>query len=264
MSVPRLTFLYPHLFKSVTTSDPSLIRRCPRFLSKKEGRAAGFASTSISKQETYAQRYGPANEPHPPTQLPLSNSPGSSGKEDPKSLSTVIEKEVKTPPSALKQDDQKARPASKDPEKEAEKPTPEKPSTSSVSSSTAPSNQATALDASESHPKEQSATPTRKTSLEVAEAKPMERLLQMGSPDEEHKLPHLHAPPYIHHFDTFTLVRDLEKGGFTQAQSVTLMKAVRSLLALNLDVAREGLISKSDIENVPLPMPSFSAKPQTT
>ena len=261
MSVPRLTFLYPHLFKSVKTSDPSLIRRCSRPLPKKKGRTAGFASTSISKQETYAQRYGPANEPHPPPQLPLSNSPGPGGEEEPKSLSTVIEKEVKTPPSALKQDDQKAQPAT-DPEKEAEKPTPERPNTSPAPSSSAPSKQATKLDASESHPKEQSDTPTQETtSLGVAEAKPMERLLQMSSPDEEHKPPHLHAPPYIHHFDTFTLVRDLEKGGFTQAQSVTLMKAVRSLLALNLDVAREGLISKSDIENVPLfPYPSFPTK----
>ena len=244
MSVPRLTFLYPHLFKSVKTSDPSLIRRCPPLLPKKQGRTAGFASTSTSKQETYAQRYGPANEPHPPPQLPLTKSSGPGGKEEPKSLSTVIEKEVKTPPSALKQDEQKAQPA-KDPEIEAEKPIPEKPSPSLASA-----NQATALDASESHPKEQSETPTRESSVGVAEAKPMERLLQMESPDEEHKPPHLHAPPYIHHFDTFTLVRDLEKGGFTQAQSVTLMKAVRSLLALNLDVAREGLISKSDIENV--------------
>ncbi|KAL8648626.1 MAG: hypothetical protein Q9226_005911 [Calogaya cf. arnoldii] len=41
----------------------------------------------------------------------------------------------------------------------------------------------------------------------------------------------------------------LQKGGFTQAQSVTLMKAVRGLLATNLDVARAGLISKSDVEN---------------
>ncbi|KAI9837162.1 MAG: hypothetical protein M1838_004885 [Thelocarpon superellum] len=66
---------------------------------------------------------------------------------------------------------------------------------------------------------------------------------------ETHKPPHLHAPPYVHHFDTYTLVRDLERGGFTQDQSVTAMKAVRGLLALNLDVAKEELVSKSDVEN---------------
>ena len=46
------------------------------------------------------------------------------------------------------------------------------------------------------------------------------------------------------------MVRDLERGGFSQDQSVTAMKAVRGLLALNLGVANEGLVSKSDVENV--------------
>ena len=69
---------------------------------------------------------------------------------------------------------------------------------------------------------------------------------------------HLHAPPYVHHFDTYTLVRDLEKGGFTQDQSVTMMKAVRSLLAVNMDVAIEELVSKSDIANVWIPCQAVS------
>ena len=71
---------------------------------------------------------------------------------------------------------------------------------------------------------------------------------------DEHKPPHLQAPPYVHHFDTYSLVKDLEKGSFTQDQSVTLMKAVRGLLAINLDVAKEGLVSKSDVENVRAPL----------
>ena len=84
--------------------------------------------------------------------------------------------------------------------------------------------------------------------------KPLETVLHMEAPtaskSDEHKHSHLHASPYVHHFDTYTLVRDLEKGGFTQEQSVTVMKAVRSLLAVNLDVAKEELVSKSDIANV--------------
>jgi len=71
-----------------------------------------------------------------------------------------------------------------------------------------------------------------------------------SSRSDEHKPPHLQAPPYVHHFDTYSLVKDLEKGSFTPDQSVTLMKAVRGLLAINLDVAKEGLVSKSDVENV--------------
>ena len=134
--------------------------------------------------------------------------------------------------------------------KESEKPVKEaSPDSSAINTgvvATKSPERSTELDAAESHPKEQLVMPNKG----IAEVKPLERVLQMDSPDEEHKPPHLHAPPYVHHFDTFTLVRNLENEGFTQAQSVTLMKAVRSLLALNLDVARESLVSKSDVENV--------------
>ena len=104
-------------------------------------------------------------------------------------------------------------------------------------------------DAAESHPREPADGPIREGA-----SQPLETVLQMEPPtttgSEEHKHPHLHAPPYVHHFDTFTLVNDLEKGGFTLDQSVTLMKAVRSLLAINMELARDGLVSKSDVENV--------------
>lgn len=84
---------------------------------------------------------------------------------------------------------------------------------------------------------------------------PIETVLQMPAPESvekenERKPPHLQTPPYVHHFDTYTLVQQVEAGGFTMDQSVTAMKAVRGLLAQNLDVAREGLVSKSDVENV--------------
>ena len=84
---------------------------------------------------------------------------------------------------------------------------------------------------------------------------PLETVLQMPppeSPEEKNasKPPHLQTPPYVHHFDTYTLVQQVEKGGFTTDQSITAMKAVRGLLALNLDVAKAGLVSKYDVENV--------------
>ena len=244
MSIPRLNFLYPHLFHSIKTSEPIISRRSLR-AHPKQGCSAGFSSTARSKQETYAQRYGPANEPIPPSQLPTSPPQSSANKEEPESLSTAIEKEVKAAPP-LKQDAKQNPPTSKELEQPVKEVTPE---VSKLKMDTvAPKSQErpTELDAAESHPKERLAVPSKG----IAEAKPLERVLQRESPDEEHKPPHLHAPPYVHHFDTFTLVRNLEKEGFTQAQSVTLMKAVRSLLALNLDVAREGLVSKSDVENV--------------
>ncbi|KAF2097070.1 hypothetical protein NA57DRAFT_14725, partial [Rhizodiscina lignyota] len=84
---------------------------------------------------------------------------------------------------------------------------------------------------------------------------PIETVLQMPSPAEsaaeekKQKPPHLQPPPYVHHFDTYSLVQDLEKGNFKYGQSVELMKAMRSILAENLGVARDGLVSKSNVEN---------------
>lgn len=81
---------------------------------------------------------------------------------------------------------------------------------------------------------------------------PMDAVLHMEPPENakpEDKPPHLTPPPYVHHFDSYSLVKQLEEGGYTQDQAITAMKAVRTLLAHNLDVAQGGLISKSDVEN---------------
>lgn len=78
-----------------------------------------------------------------------------------------------------------------------------------------------------------------------------------SSSDNNHHHPHLEASPYEHHFDTYTLVQDLCKPAeqadqdpaFTSEQAITLMKAIRMMLAQNLDLAKDGLVSKSDTEN---------------
>jgi len=83
---------------------------------------------------------------------------------------------------------------------------------------------------------------------------PLEQILETEKPTEgakdELNIPHLHPPPYVHNFDSYTLVKEVEKGGFTPEQAITAMKAVRMLLANNLEVAKNGLVSKSDVENV--------------
>ncbi|CAK7273437.1 hypothetical protein SEPCBS57363_005650 [Sporothrix epigloea] len=61
--------------------------------------------------------------------------------------------------------------------------------------------------------------------------------------------PHLAPPLYVHHFDSYSLVKQLEEGGYRKEQAVTAMKAVRSLLAQHLDLAQTSLVSKSDVEN---------------
>lgn len=78
---------------------------------------------------------------------------------------------------------------------------------------------------------------------------PLNEVLLMDPPADL-SIPHLHPPPYVHNFDSYTLVKEVEKGGYTPEQAITSMKAVRMLLAENLEVAKEGLVSKSDVENV--------------
>ena len=257
MSVPRLIFLYPHLFKSVRVRETSL----PHQHLRPRRKARQKACLSISarcRQETYAQRYGSANEPNPPPPLPeppVSLPEDSSN--DPKSLANAIEKEVQSP--SAKPDDSKKAGSSKTAKREKQPPLESKQevkaATAARRSELQHAENTVRVDAAESHPKE---LPPQAPQEMVD--KPLDHVLQMDSP-EEHKPPHLQAPPYVHHFDTFTLVKDLEKGGFTQAQSITLMKAVRSLLAINLDVAREGLVSKSDVENVRNSLLTFHACP---
>ncbi|KAL2213194.1 hypothetical protein CC79DRAFT_1316036 [Sarocladium strictum] len=75
---------------------------------------------------------------------------------------------------------------------------------------------------------------------------PLEAVLHMAPPRQH---PHMAPPPYVHHFDTYSLVKQLGDGGYSQAQAIEVMKGVRAILAQNLDVAQESLVSKSDVEN---------------
>lgn len=89
---------------------------------------------------------------------------------------------------------------------------------------------------------------------------PMETILHMGPPSDYQespgpgpgpppKPPHLSPSPYVHHFDSYSLVKQLAGGGWTPVQAITAMKAIRGILAANLEVAQAGLVSKSDVEN---------------
>lgn len=69
------------------------------------------------------------------------------------------------------------------------------------------------------------------------------------SPSLHNGPPHIDKPRYIHHFDTYGLVRRLHAGDWTQPQAITLMKSMRLLLGDNLSKASQALVSKSDVEN---------------
>lgn len=63
------------------------------------------------------------------------------------------------------------------------------------------------------------------------------------------KAPHIERPKYVHHFDTYGLVQRLVDGGWGEHRAITTMKAVRLMLADNTDLAKEALVSKSQLEN---------------
>ncbi|PHH72667.1 hypothetical protein CDD80_4390 [Ophiocordyceps camponoti-rufipedis] len=81
-------------------------------------------------------------------------------------------------------------------------------------------------------------------------AEPGQMMAMVESPRLRRTQPQMAAPPYVHHFDSYSLVKQLQKGGYTEEQATTAMKGIRALLATNLDVAQESLVSRSDVENV--------------
>ena len=244
MAAPYLLFLYPTLFRAVESSTTA---RSATYLKSNIIRKHYHASTS-HRQETFAQRYGPAAEQLPPT-----------------IMSKAQTEQMKKPPENEKPVSKAAKPKN-EPERKADVHK-SKPNNSSASS---PESLPQILDIdpdpqpSSTDPKALEAEAQRmQDNAQAAQSKPtpLEKVLQVkapagsgASPTEgqpgSSKTPHLHAPPYVHHFDSFGLVKDLEKGGFRLNQAETLMKAVRGLLAVNLDVAKEGMVSKSDRENV--------------
>ncbi|GME40458.1 MOZ protein represents a chromatin-associated acetyltransferase [Neofusicoccum parvum] len=79
------------------------------------------------------------------------------------------------------------------------------------------------------------------------ESNPLEAVLRMPAPSS--RPVHLTTPRYVHHFDTWSLVKQLAGSGFKEDQSITLMKAIRAQLNDNMELARAGLVGKSDVEN---------------
>ncbi|KMU76932.1 hypothetical protein CISG_05974 [Coccidioides immitis RMSCC 3703] len=227
MATPRLPFLYPNLLRSVRSCEPTT-HRSIRFPPAQ--RSVGFHSGPACEQQTYQQRYGPAAEPH------LRPPPWSTGKGDilpPDNSATKGEKQVNG--SAQAQGSKGSGPADSEATAEAstQKDTDHDPDVDSLGSVFQMPDAASMASSSSS-----SSSP------------PAESMSLMHSPgSESNRPPHLSPPPYVHHFDTYSLVKDLGNGGFTDKQSVIIMKAIRGILADNLEVARNGLMSKSDFEN---------------
>ena len=224
MATPRLPFLYPNLFRSVKSCEPSTWRSIRSPPTQRRCRKARLHTSLRRAQEVVPQRYGPAaGEPRlPPPSRPAE--PLFSNQQEPKKGATKSEpegKEIKPQPS----------------EGVESEPKPTQPETRQAKS-----------------PEEkEKAKLVHQEETQFEPQKALDMVLQIPSPSEvkgkAEKHPHLEASPYEHHFDTYSLVQDLIKHGYTEDQAVTLMKAIRLMLAVNLDLAKEGLVSKSDTEN---------------
>lgn len=255
MAAPRLPFLWPILFKTAEI-QPSLrsARAAARF-------RAYRATPAQRQQETIPQRYGSANEPPPHLGGGRGFGPPIKQAQEQTKLPKIGEKLQKDGEQEVKADradraEEKAAQQSKEPATVDE-------------SQASPIRGDPMLDASESHPPKEPPSAPR-----VPEDKPLDSLLDAVPGPSEHqretkqeksgeehdsvsfdehsppiRAPHIDTPRYVHHFDTYGLVKRLEEGGWDEVHAVTIMKAVRLMLADNMDLAREALVSKSMVEN---------------
>lgn len=257
MAAPKLPFLYPNLFRSVRSCEPVTIYRpvrCP--LRTNNGSHQCFHSSQAHGQDTPHQRYGPAAEPRlPPPPKPKGGALQSEHKSRRKSANKTNNSQ---PRSSNGSSERAGRDSTKQSSSDAG------PLTNSKISGPGARRSGTNKGPDSKSDEESKAD---SESANASEDDPLPQFFRVSesqippvptggslppatvSNPEGQKPPPLSPPPYVHHFDTYTLVKDLEKGGFSEHQSVSIMKAVRGLLADNLDIARGGLVSKSDVEN---------------
>ena len=225
MATHRLPPLYVNISLAIRSCRPNTYRSI-RDATRSTSKRGQLHTSRRLAQEAYPQRYGPAaSSSLPPPSKPTE--PFLPSQDQPPKKET-----------AKREDERHDDNTKPQPPKEAASPTKQK----------AESPKELKADG-----KEDGATP------EVGDGKPLQNreldmVLSIPSPsemkgDNHRHHPHLTASPYEHHFDTYSLVQQLAVEGFTLEQSVTVMKAIRLMLAVNLDLAKEGLVSKSDTEN---------------
>lgn len=252
MSTARLTFLYPHLFRSARNGESAVqtirIRKRAKAPPPRYQVARSFATTNV-RRDTLVERHGKAVEPF----LEKGEAPESvkvyTPEPEKKAGTTIPESQTESEQSETEeaQDDMPRNAETKD------------PSTLLLSeelqaASKIPGDAGSPL--REDMDGQDVPIQLQQAAINTTDtATPLDNVLHMPPPESQEeedaaKPPHLQTPPYVHHFDTYTLVQQVEAGGFTPEQSITAMKAVRALLADNLELARASLVSKSDVENV--------------
>lgn len=247
MSTPRLTFLYPFLFAPVTKTPFS------RDVSR-TGRQVFRTASKRSQTATKPIRYGKANEPPPylaGAKGIAAVLPGQQAPTDAKALPQPTKKDIDTagPKDASAEVPLRASTLPESPVLDASESQPLAPP------SPAPRiPHSNPLETVLNMPSSDSTRPSSSASKDQQQQEPLTDLQKIRKQLEEEaaqrpRPPHIDAPDYVHHFDTYGLVKRLEDGGWSQAQAITIMKATRTTLSENIDLARNALVSKSNVEN---------------
>ncbi|KAL5339698.1 hypothetical protein BJX70DRAFT_144744 [Aspergillus crustosus] len=265
MASPRLPFLYPNLMRAIKSCEPSTYRsiRVPSNTCAIRNSRASFHTSRRRAQGSIQRRYGPAVEPNipsptqpqdgsipehitilpPDTKGANASSPEQERPREAQDSVSASSTQVETEAAAQPVEHRDAEEKELEPGEEEEEEDSSKPEFLEAKPQQSPSTE-------EQPSEERKAAP-------VLDSNPLEGVLHMPSPSSyltttnapHNSPPHLAPPPYVHHFDTYTLVQDLATGGFSDKQSVTIMKGVRQILQNNLDFAKQNLTSKSDVEN---------------
>ncbi|KAH7328621.1 hypothetical protein B0I35DRAFT_417906 [Stachybotrys elegans] len=223
-TIGRLTFLYPHLLRATTT------RPSPR--------GAWDIGSTRAWKGTFAPRHGKGVEPR------RVQKGSNATQQQPPAQAAEVAGEVEGSVTAA------TTPTSSESQSESKESEVESPSTPN----TIPETPAPAPAEPKEAPPVEGLERARIAREEAKQSGPLEEVLHLGPPeemvDQQRKgHPPMQPPPYMHHFDTYSLVKQLQQGGYSQGQAVTAMKGIRTLLAQNLDVAQASLVSKSDVEN---------------
>jgi len=252
MAAPRLSFLWPFLFRPV---NPTLSQRSVRCVRR------GVQTTSRRRQEVVTQRYGTANEPPPHLSIGKSGLPAQPVTKT-KALTKTASKNgngkakkekttKETPEQQAAIDVEKVEPAVTDQESREAAPNPEEVAANILAATDTPPTYPTppSPQLPATNPLETVLNMPTSDEKQTAQAPMYLERTRSGDHSEDQRPPHISTPPYVHHFDTYSLVKRLTEGGWDQAQAITTMKAMRLILAENMDLAREGLVSKSNVEN---------------
>ncbi|KAK0253481.1 hypothetical protein LTS09_011340 [Friedmanniomyces endolithicus] len=263
MAGPRLPFLWPILFRSAEAQTPATrsARAAARF-------RAYHATPRRKQQETVPQRYGSANEPPPhlgggKSFGPLVTQPqveqaklpkigerlqqsGEEEVEEERVEATVASKQHDEPTTPTTVDSDIATYAGSDTKLDAAKSSATEDLLSQPSPSDARSVESL-LDSIPGPAMPKDFTEPQARPEQNPEDPPLDHTTDEHSPPM--KAPHLDQPRYVHHFDTYGLVKQLTSSGWSATHATLVMKAVRMMLADNMELAKDALVSKSMVEN---------------